>query len=237
MQLVRSPQVYAVLRHRLHKLQILHLRRRTRKRRLHTSAGSFGVFLFARSLDKSRVKFFHLKQQQKNAPSNGLSLFLWKIEAADESIKREEEKTNLSIYSVCITPFILLLRRHIEKMRTLTRLVGSRTAAVSVLTDVDPVEPNRPLSATVVTAVKGLHVSAVWPCQGWVSVCWGVVLILTQLLLVGKQRDIQSHGLRYSDSGQRLHEARIKRATAAVTTEHVDPSLQLLLQQQGFGVW
>lgn len=74
---------------------------------------------------------------------------------------KEEEKKNLSIYSVCITPFILLLRRHIEKMRTLTRLVGSRTAAVSVLTDVDPTEPTWPLSAAVVTAVKGLHVSAV----------------------------------------------------------------------------
>lgn len=33
--------------------------------------------------------------------------------------------------------------------------------SLSVLTDVDPTEPNRPLSATVVTDVKGLHVSAV----------------------------------------------------------------------------
>lgn len=84
------------------------------------------------------------------------------MEAADKSVIKEEgEKKNISIYSVCITTFIFLLRRQVEKMRTLTRFVGNRTAALSVLTDVDPTEPNRPLSATVVTDVKGLHVSAV----------------------------------------------------------------------------
>lgn len=49
-----------------------------------------------------------------------------------------------------------------------------------------------------------------------------------------RQWDIQSHGLRYSDSRQRLHEARIKRATAAVTSRACQPVTPTLIATTRF---